>query len=132
MDLFVYGTLRPDRSNATVLEQVSPSNLRPAKIPASAGFTLFSAAHGLYPYLTLAADHKVPSSVIHGFLAEIDEGHLGTLDQFEGVPDYYTRTVVSVLMNDVVRQAEAYVAASPCLDHLGQPIPDGIWRDPLV
>ena len=84
--LFVYGTLKRGYNRADCLKgQVF---LGPAETVA--GYKLYD--NGSYPAMILSKC----SSGVRGELWEVDESCLASLDQIEGVPMLYQRTVVQL------------------------------------
>ena len=84
--LFVYGTLKRGCSRAGCLQgQTFLGNAE--TVP---GYRLYD--NGSYPAMTLSDC----SSVVTGELWEVDAGCLAELDQIEGVPTLYQRTIVKL------------------------------------
>ena len=84
--LFVYGTLKRGYSRAGCLQgQAFLGNAE--TVP---GYRLYD--NGSYPAMTLSES----SSVVTGELWEVNAGCLAELDQIEGVPTLYQRTIVKL------------------------------------
>ncbi|MDO4223819.1 MAG: gamma-glutamylcyclotransferase [Acinetobacter sp.] len=109
--LFVYGTLAPNRPNAHILEDVkgtwTPATIRGRLIPNGWG-----AALG-YPAVIPDAD----GDIVKGFLfssKELNE-HWQRLDDFEG--EGYERVIVNVSVGDGETQAYVYALNPKELQH---------------
>lgn len=55
---------------------------------------------------------RCPGSVVYGVLWSVSETDLAALDYYEGVPDFYRRKAMDVLLNGEPVIAEIYVATS--------------------
>jgi gamma-glutamylcyclotransferase (GGCT)/AIG2-like uncharacterized protein YtfP len=108
--LFVYGTLAPGEVSWSRLEpRVSEAR------PATAAGRLYDTGRG-YPGAVFGSG----AGVVHGWICEIDDGALGSLDEFEG--DEYERVAVRC---DDGTEALAYHWIAP-LDGCA-PIESGNW-----
>ena len=99
--LFVYGSLKRDFDNHHILKDATyireVTTLKP--------YSMFVEAHGQYPYLL----KNRPFHQIEGELYEINSDELWKkIDDFEGVPDYYTRETIIVVSKGQHYQAQAY------------------------
>jgi gamma-glutamylcyclotransferase (GGCT)/AIG2-like uncharacterized protein YtfP len=95
--IFVYGTLKRGLSNAA---QLDGAVFERAAVTAS-GYAL-SVVSG-YPAMA-----RSEAGVVHGELYVVSDEHLRRLDEFEGVPEWYQREVITL---DDGTEAEAYVVA---------------------
>lgn len=87
--VFVYGTLKQNRSNAGVL--------RNAEL---LGRCTLTGTHkmidlGFYPGLVMDGDPKGPQRTVLGEVYRINRDQLAILDMIEGHPDYYARMKVT-------------------------------------
>lgn len=113
--LFVYGSLK--RGFCHHRELAGAEFLGSAR--SRTGYRLVM--HGQYPALLAGG-----SGVVHGELYRVSSALLAELDAFEGVPDLYQRTYVTL---EDGREAACYAIDAECCPG-GQEIAGGIWREP--
>ena len=104
MLLFVYGTLKRGRRNHRLL--TGQRFVGPAATVS--GFRLFDL--GRYPGLVRDADADADAGAVRGELFDVSECCLGELDDFEGVPDLFTRERIELADGTT---AWAYLYARP-------------------
>ncbi len=98
--LFVYGTLMRGQMNEFRMgdqECLGPATTLPI-------YRLY--ALGWHPGLVIDTTSGI---AIHGELWEVDDATLAKLDEYEGVPHYFTRDQVAIA--DVVGDVQAYFFA---------------------
>ncbi|XP_069567931.1 gamma-glutamylaminecyclotransferase-like [Brachyistius frenatus] len=109
--IFVYGTLKKGQPN---YYRMFDSTNGKAEFLASALTTQ------KYP-LVIAGEHNIPfllnipgrGHLVHGEIYKVDEQMLKFLDDFEGVPAMYQRTVVKLEAKEAVGQVEGGVTPAP-------------------
>ncbi len=109
--LFVYGTLKRDGANHRVLEALGARLVGRARTVTSR--TLVDL--GPYPaLLAVDAERDAAGGPVHGEVFAIDDGAIGSVDAFEGVPELYRREPVRVVLEDgATLDAFTYVFARP-------------------
>ena len=103
--IFVYGTLKSGQQSHTMLDGqtfVGPARTMPL-------YRLYGL--GWHPGLVL--DKAIGLSV-HGELWAVDEATLAKLDEYEGVPHWFTRDFVAIA--DRVADVQAYFFNGPVPD----------------
>ena len=112
--LFVYGSLKRGFDNHSLLKGATYVGEAKTLQP----YAMFVETHGHYPYLI-----DKPFYQIEGELYEIDSGELWEkLDVFEGVPDYYGRQTIMVLVNEQRYQAQAYFLVEEKIPQKQEPL----------
>lgn len=111
MKYFAYGS----NCNPAVMEKkgVEFSSPKPAVL---AGYRLLfnkqAMREKLPPGIGFANINVDPDGTVEGILYDIDDAHLGRLDESERYPDHYTRIEVTVKTEDGMVQCNAYQAQS--------------------
>lgn len=97
--VFVYGTLKRGYKN---YYQMEGATFLSTAVTVDK-YYMTSTSH---PYLSKSKQH----SIIQGECFRVDKETLARLDQFEGVPNYYVRETIKVVMNDTkeVKDVEVY------------------------
>jgi len=99
--LFVYGSLKRGFDNHSMLKGATYAGEAKTLQP----YSMFVETHGQYPYLL----KNRPFHQIEGELYEIESDELWKrIDEFEGVPDYYSRETIIVVADAKHYQAQAY------------------------
>ena len=100
--LFVYGSLKKGFDNHNLLGN---SAKRLGKARTVKKFSMYEDSFGNYPYIV-----DEPYSKIKGELYQITRAELmQKIDEFEGVPDYYTRKKIEVKSHHGVQRAFVYI-----------------------
>jgi len=112
MLFFIYGTLKKDGNNHSVLK----SHMKKEKDSKAFGvpvetinkFPMYASSYG-FPFLV---DNKGIGSIIKGELWDIKEDNIGYMDQFEGVPDLYLRKTIKIsIVEDnkpIIKEVQVY------------------------
>jgi len=90
---FVYGTLKKDMRNHSVLKKINANFL--AQCKTADNYPMFDLGNG-FPYLQ---EEPGNGNIIHGELFEIDNKFEKHLDDFEGVPELYYRGTITIIYN---------------------------------
>jgi len=99
--LFVYGSLKRGFDNHHILKDATYIK----EVKTLQSYSMFVETHGQYPYLL----KNRPFHQIEGELYEIESDELwDRIDEFEGVPDYYSRETIMVVADGEHYQAQAY------------------------
>ena len=96
-DIFVYGTLKKGLSGHHHLEGAE-------YIGTAITSKKYLLTSNRYPFLSKAKE----LCYVKGEIYRVDKAKLTILDEYEDVPDYYTREVINVLMDETNEMKEVY------------------------
>jgi len=113
--LFVYGSLKKGFDNHTLLTKYAK---RLGKAHTVKKFGMFEDSFGNYPYLVDA-----PLERIKGELYKLTRRELlDTIDEFEGVPEYYQRQKIEVKSHHGVQRAFVYIQTQASIPQDQEPL----------
>ena len=100
--VFVYGTLKQNMKNHSVMERIKGEFQFPAETIRL--YPMFDLGNG-FPYLQ---DKAHTGYIIQGEVFRVPTENMKTLDYFEGVPDLYKKGMIEVEFKGNVIEANCY------------------------
>ncbi|MEA3523462.1 MAG: gamma-glutamylcyclotransferase family protein [Campylobacterota bacterium] len=105
--LFVYGSLKKGFQNHTMLSEANYIS----KAQTTSKFAMYTEDNQNYPYII---KDNITGQKIDGELYEITRKDLlDKIDDFEGAPNYFKQTIVSITTRSKKIKAKTYILSSP-------------------